>query len=153
MYRRCPADSQPSGDGAGARRFVLPPGTPAFATISGTVSHAGRISTGLRCWVTPNPSDPSGWSLGFFHLSSLDVVSGQVVKPTDRVGTVGHSPSGNDPMHLHLELHPNIGHHKYSRSKTLDSAALFDGGAVVVPSGTGAGVVWLIAGLGLLALV
>jgi murein DD-endopeptidase MepM/ murein hydrolase activator NlpD len=101
MYPRRRVDHQEIGDGAGARRFVMPANTPIVATERGVVQIAGKIGTGWRVWVVHG-----AYRTGYFHLRELAVATGQVVRLGMRLGTVGHDPSASDPLHLHFELSP-----------------------------------------------
>lgn len=101
MYPRLPQDAQKIGDGAGARRFIMPIDAPVVATESGIVQIAGQISTGWRLWVAHGR-----YRTGYFHLREIVVDRGQPVQIGMLLGTVGHNPAASDPLHLHFELSP-----------------------------------------------
>lgn len=95
------------GDGGaegskGKPKWVVPYGTSAYAAAAGKVMMAGNSPTGYRLWVDHG----NGWRTGYFHLSWLAVVTGDVVQAGDRLGIVGNSPRGVDGNHLHFELSP-----------------------------------------------
>lgn len=101
MYPRLARDAQKIGDGAGARRFVMPSNAPVIATEGGIVQIAGRINTGWRLWVVHG-----AYRTGYFHLQEIAVDKGQPVQVGARLGIVGHDPDASDPLHLHFELSP-----------------------------------------------
>lgn len=101
MFRRLAGDTQRNrGDGAGARRWVLPSNVPALAIAAGVVTRAGRIGTGLRVVVRHK----GGWSSGYYHLERLAVSVGDRVGAGQPVGAVGDNPAGTDPRHIHTNV-------------------------------------------------
>lgn len=101
MYPRLLGDVQRIGDGAGARRFIMPLDAPVVATESGVVQIAGEIATGWRLWIAHG-----AYRTGYFHLREISVAKGQPVHLGMKLGTVGHNPAKPDPLHLHFELSP-----------------------------------------------
>lgn len=104
MYPRHPDDPPAVGDGAGARRYVVPPGTRAVAVRAGVVRRQqyGATATGQRLWI----HHEDGYRTGYFHLAELLVQPGERVREGQPIGVVGHNPQATDPLHLHLEVSP-----------------------------------------------
>jgi hypothetical protein len=92
----------PRGDGEGAPRHVVPPGTPAIAVSRGIVLEAEDSKTGRKVWLDLG----GGWRAGYFHLESLAVRAGDAVQAGQILGVVGDNPADKDPRHLHFELSP-----------------------------------------------
>lgn len=77
-------------------------GTPAVATLSGTVSRGDGSKSGLYLKLTAD----NGWSFYYMHLDSISVGSGRVTAG-QVIGTVGYSGNASaSAPHLHYEIHP-----------------------------------------------
>lgn len=105
-YRRGDPEMRAGDGGAvvkkGLRRWWIPPGTEAVSAGRGQVILAGRLATGLRCWVDHG----HGYRTGYFHLSTLAVMGGDLVEAGQPLGLVGHNPAAHDARHLHFEVSP-----------------------------------------------
>lgn len=79
--------------------FAAPSGTPVVAVGSGTVTveHPGWAGNLVRI------DHGGGVETLYAHLSAVDVVDGQSLKPGDRIGRVGDRGNSSGP-HLHLEV-------------------------------------------------
>ena len=85
----------------GQPRWWVPEGAVVVAAGAGVVRMAGRIRTGLRCWI----EHEGGIRSGYFHLETLEVADGDRVEAGDVLGTVGADPRGG-VAHLHWEVSP-----------------------------------------------
>lgn len=79
--------------------FAAPTGTPVVAVGPGTVTveHPGWAGNLVRV------DHGGGVETLYAHLSAVDVVDGQTVRPGDQVGRVGDRGNSSGP-HLHLEV-------------------------------------------------
>ncbi|MCW5881459.1 MAG: M23 family metallopeptidase [Anaerolineae bacterium] len=83
--------------------YAVPSGTPIQAPAAGRVVVAEPMKVrGNNIWID------HGWGVysGYFHLSSLAVEPGQLVKPGQTLGTVGTTGRSTGP-HLHWEMRVN----------------------------------------------
>lgn len=87
--------------------IVEPKGTPVYSPMRGRVEVASMNSTSGNYIVIKHTN---GYSTHYAHLDTKDVVSGQVVKRGDKIGTVGNTgrSTGN---HLHLGMKNEKGSH------------------------------------------
>lgn len=76
-------------------------GTPVLSTAPGTVLFAGRGRNGVGICVVIRHAD--GWVSRYFHLSKVDVKSGQWVKRGQKVGRIGSTGRSTGP-HLHFQV-------------------------------------------------
>ncbi len=83
-------------------------GTAVLATGPGTVLFAGRGRNGVGICVVLRHAD--GWVSRYFHLSGVDVKSGQAVRRGQKIGRIGSTGRSTGP-HLHFQLERH-GHHK-----------------------------------------
>jgi murein DD-endopeptidase MepM/ murein hydrolase activator NlpD len=93
---------------AGGRRrhkgtdIMAATGTPAVATLSGSVSVSNGATSGLYLTLRAD----NGWSFHYMHLNSVSVSSGRV-NAGQVIGTVGYSGNASaSAPHLHFEIHP-----------------------------------------------
>lgn len=98
MYKRLP--TEPDKLPHGAQSYYMPANTPAVASASGVVTKAGVIGTGGRVAIDHG----SGVQTAYYHLSRIDVKTGQRIGRGDSVGIIGHNPSGYKLDHLHFEI-------------------------------------------------
>lgn len=76
-------------------------GDPVVASGEGLVSHVQHSSRGYGNLV--RVQHPSGYESYYAHLDSIAVQTGVLVKPGDRIGTVGSTGHSTGP-HLHYEI-------------------------------------------------
>jgi murein DD-endopeptidase MepM/ murein hydrolase activator NlpD len=76
-------------------------GTPVYATGPAKVMFAGRGSRGVGICVILRHNDE--WVSRYFHLSKVDVRSGQTVEAGQIIGRVGSTGRSTGP-HLHFEV-------------------------------------------------
>ena len=134
LYPYKPGDpAMKIGDSGRTERWWIPDGTSAIAAAAGTVVFAGNSATGWRVWLKHD----GDVATGYFHLSRLaeGIVPGRVVFAADDLGTVGDSPRGDDPDHLHFEcyrgdIEDDVKHGRYPRG-TIDPEPWFVGAALL----------------------
>ncbi|MCP4810562.1 MAG: peptidoglycan DD-metalloendopeptidase family protein [Proteobacteria bacterium] len=80
--------------------FAAPTGTEVGAVGEGRVIHAGDRGGYGRTVVVEHAD---GMTSLYAHLSEIDVVEGEVVRPGQRLGAVGETGTTTGP-HLHLEV-------------------------------------------------
>jgi murein DD-endopeptidase MepM/ murein hydrolase activator NlpD len=83
-------------------------GTAVLATGPGTILFAGRGRGGVGICIVIR--HPDGWVSRYFHLSGVDVKSGQAVKRGQKVGRIGSTGRSTGP-HLHFQLERHGHHH------------------------------------------
>jgi len=76
-------------------------GSPVIASDTGTVTFAGWNIYGYGNLVVVNHGN--GYETFYAHMSSINVVPGQIVYQGNRVGAVGNTGNSSGP-HLHLEV-------------------------------------------------
>jgi beta-lactamase regulating signal transducer with metallopeptidase domain len=91
------------GGGHGGIDFMVPSGTAIRATDAGVVIFAGWSTWGYGNTIILSHGDMLSL---YGHLSSLDVVCGQVVEQGQVIGRVGSTGNSSGP-HLHFELRPD----------------------------------------------
>lgn len=92
--------------GQGFPFYFVPEGARVLATEPGRVIRAGRIRTGLRVQIEHAPSPLDGANAtGYFHLSSLRVSVGDLVRAGQHLGEAGAGELGRGGAgrHLHFE--------------------------------------------------
>jgi len=89
-----------TGDSFATPRWWIPHFVRVRAVTAGRVVDAGKIGTGLRCWVEHD----DGMKTGYFHLCELYVRDGDIVQTGQPLGAPSHNPKTSDPKHLHFEL-------------------------------------------------
>jgi murein DD-endopeptidase MepM/ murein hydrolase activator NlpD len=77
-------------------------GTPALASVSGTVVHAGNAGGGAGNTVSIRGTD--GRFYTYMHLNNINVMQGQVVSQGTVVGGVGMTGGTSSGPHLHFEI-------------------------------------------------
>jgi len=76
-------------------------GTPAVATLSGTVSRGNGARSGLYIRLNAD----NGWTFYYMHLDSIIIGSGRVTAG-QTIGTVGYTGNASaSAPHLHYEIH------------------------------------------------
>lgn len=83
-------------------------GTAVLATGPGKVLFAGRGRNGVGICVVIQHAD--GWVSRYFHMSKVDVKSGQTVARGRQVGRIGSTGRSTGP-HLHFQLERHGVHH------------------------------------------
>lgn len=81
--------------------ILAEPGTPIYATLSGTIIWAGFSATGAGNLIILAHGD--GWQTIYAHLSQVLVHCRQQVEQGDIIGYSGESVADNEP-HLHFEI-------------------------------------------------
>lgn len=81
----------------------VPTGTPVFAARDGTVTFAGAMGTAGNAVIVQHDN---GLETRYYHLSQVEVVSGQTVTVGEQIAKSGNSGSSTGP-HLHFEVRLN----------------------------------------------
>lgn len=82
----------------------LPEGSPVFASDTGTVTFAGWNIYGFGNLIVVNHGN--GYETFYGHLSSINVVPGQIVYQGNVIGATGNSGNSSGP-HIHFEIRLN----------------------------------------------
>lgn len=104
--------------------FPAPTGTPVYAVDTGVVR---RTSRGGAYGNKIEVRHADGWVSWYAHLNSFSVITGSIVSPHTKIGTVGATGNVTGP-HLHLERRDNEGQH-------YDPMPMFTGEKPPAPDG------------------
>lgn len=91
--------------------FVIPVGTPVYATADGVVEFSGTKGGYGNCVVLKH--EKSGYGTLYGHLSKLSVSQGQAVKRGQVIAYSGNTGSSTGP-HLHYEVQSADGAQKFN---------------------------------------
>lgn len=83
---------------------ALPEGSPVFASDTGTVTYAGFNIFGYGNLIVVNHGN--GYETFYGHLSSINVVPGQIVYQGNVIGATGNTGNSSGP-HIHFEIRLN----------------------------------------------
>ena len=84
--------------------IALPEGSPVYASDTGTVTFAGSNAYGYGNLIVVNHGN--GYETFYGHLSSFNVVPGQIVYQGNVIGGTGNTGNSSGP-HIHFEIRIN----------------------------------------------